>query len=80
MSETRITDLVAPEAIEKIKELSGEMQNLLVIYTSVAKDLAKGVDVNIRVVGDIDRLETFLVEKSKQAVERCHNRAETGYI
>ena len=38
MSETRITDLVAPEAIEKIKELSGEMQNLLVIYTSVAKE------------------------------------------
>ena len=69
MSETRITDLVAPEAIEKIKELSGEMQNLLVIYTSVAKDLAKGVDVNIRVVGDIDRLETFLVEKSKQAAD-----------
>ena len=69
MSETRITDLVAPEAIEKIKELSGEMQNLLVIYTSVAKDLAKGVDVNIRVVGDIDRLETLLVEKSKQAAD-----------
>ena len=69
MSETRITDLVAPEAIEKIKELSGEMQKLLVIYTSVAKDLAKGVDVNIRVVGDIDRLETFLVEKSKQAAD-----------
>ena len=69
MSETRITDLVAPEAIEKVQELNKEMQSLLLVYTSVAKDLAKGVDVNIRVVGDIDRLENLFVEKSRQAVE-----------
>ena len=69
MSETRITDLVAPEVIEKVQELNKEMQSLLLVYTSVAKDLAKGVDVNIRVVGDIDRLENLFVEKSRQAVE-----------
>lgn len=67
MSETKITDLVPHETIDKIKELNTEIQTLLTTYTNTAKELAKGVDVNVRVVGDIDKLEKLLVEKTKEA-------------
>lgn len=67
MSETKITDLVPQETIDKIKELSSEIRALLDIYTGTAKELAKGLDVNVRVVGDIDKLEKLLVEKTKEA-------------
>lgn len=67
MSETKITDLVPQETIDKIKELYTEIQTLLTIYTNTAKEMAKGVDVNVRVVGDIDKLEKLLVEKTKDA-------------
>ena len=67
MSETKITDLVPQETIDKIKELNSEIQSLLTIYANTAKELAKGVDINVRVVGDIDKLEKLLVEKTKEA-------------
>lgn len=67
MSETKITDLVPQETIDKIKELNTEIQTLLTTYTNTAKELAKGVDVNVKVIGDIDKLEKLLVEKSKEA-------------
>ena len=63
MSETKITDLVPQETIDKIKELNTEIQTLLTTYTNTAKELAKGVDVNVKVVGDVDKLEKLLVEK-----------------
>lgn len=67
MSEIKITDLVPQETIDKIKELDKEIKTLLDTYTNTAKELARGVDVNVRVVGDIDKLEKLLVEKSKEA-------------
>lgn len=67
MSETKITDLVPQETIDKIKELDAELQTLLATYTSTARELAKGLDVNVRVMGDIDKLERLLVEKGKEA-------------
>lgn len=69
MSATKITDLVEQEAIDKIKELNVEIKSLLDTYTATAKELAKGLDVNIKVIGDIDRLEKLLSEKSKEAAE-----------
>lgn len=67
MSEVKITDLVPQETIDKIKELDAELKTLLGTYTSVAKDLARGVEVPIRVAGDIDKLERLLTEKTREA-------------
>lgn len=67
MSETKITDLVPQETIDKIKELNTEIQGVLTTYTNTAKELAKGLDINVRVVGDIDRLGKQFVEKTKEA-------------
>lgn len=67
MAEIKITDLVSQETIDKIKELNGEMQSLLTSYSNTAKELAKGLDVRVKVVGDIDQLEKLLIDKTKEA-------------
>lgn len=63
----QITDLVDPNEIEKLKQLDAELSKVLDTYTKVAKDLAKGLEISVSVVGDIDRLEKVLVDKGKEA-------------
>lgn len=69
MADIRITDLVDPEEIKKLKELDAELMTVLGTYTKVAKDLAQGLEVDIKVAGDIDKLEKLLTVKGKEAVE-----------
>lgn len=63
----KITDLVDPNEIEKLKQLDAELSKVLDTYTKVARDLAKGLEISVSVVGDIDRLEKILVDKGKEA-------------
>lgn len=63
----KITDLIDPNEIEKIKQLDTELTKVYENYTKIAKDLAKGLEINVSCVGDIDRLEKLLVEKGKEA-------------
>lgn len=67
MSDIKITDLVPQETIDKIKELDGEMKTLFDDYTNTAKELAKGLQINVKLVGDIDKLDKLYVEKTKEA-------------
>lgn len=67
MAEVKITDLVDPSAIEQLTKLNEEMQSVLGTYTNVAKELAKGVDVKVSVIGDLDKLEKLLTDKTKEA-------------
>lgn len=69
MADIRITDLVDPGEIKKLKELDAELMTVLDTYTKVAKDLAQGLEVDIKVAGDIDKLEKLLTVKGKEAVE-----------
>lgn len=69
MPDIRITDLVDPEEIKKLKELDTELIVVLDTYTKVAKDLAQGLEINIKIAGDIEKLEKFLVDKGKDAAE-----------
>lgn len=69
MAEIKITDLVDPEAIKKLHELDVELTAVLTTYTNVAKDLAKGINIEVKVAGDIDKLEKLLVEKGKEAAQ-----------
>lgn len=64
---TKITDLVDPNEIEKLEQLDAKLSKVLDTYTKVAKDLAKGLEISVSVVGDIDRLEKILVDKGKEA-------------
>ena len=63
----KITDLVDENEIKKLKDLDAELSKVLTTYTDVAKSLAKGLDINVRVVGDIDKLEQMLITKGKEA-------------
>ena len=69
MADIKITDLVDPEEIRKLQELDAELKNVRATYTNVAKDLAQGLEVEIKVAGDIDKLEKLLTVKGKEAVE-----------
>lgn len=65
----RITDLVDPEAIQKLKDLDAELRRALDTYTKVAKDLAQGLNIEVKVSGDIDKLEKLLIEKGNEAAQ-----------
>ena len=67
MADVKITDLVDQQAIEKIKELNTEMVALVTTYTNTAKELAKGLEVNVKIVGDLDLLDKLYVTKAKEA-------------
>ncbi|MCM1337704.1 MAG: hypothetical protein NC187_08270 [Candidatus Amulumruptor caecigallinarius] len=67
MADIKITDLVDQATIDKIKELSAEMQNTLATYTTVAKELAKGIDVPVKGLDDLEKLQNLLAQKSKEA-------------
>lgn len=64
----KITDLVDQETIDKIAELNGRIQEALNTYTIAAKDMAKGLEIDVKVVGDLDKLEQLLITKTKEAV------------
>lgn len=67
MADVKITDLVDQSTIDKIKELNTEMQNTLTTYTTVAKDLAKGIDIPVKGLDDLEKLQNLLAQKSKEA-------------
>lgn len=69
MADVKITDLVDQESINKIKELDTELKTVLNTYTQVAKDLAQGLNVEVKVIGDIDKMEKWLTDKGKEAAE-----------
>lgn len=67
MADVKITDLVEQSTIDKIKELNTEMQATLTTYTTVAKDLAKGLDIPVKGLDDLEKLQNLLAQKSKEA-------------
>lgn len=75
----KITDLIDPNEIEKIKQLDTELTKVYEDYTKIAKDLAKGLEINVSCVGDIDRLEKLLVEKGKEAASNAEAHVTKYY-
>lgn len=67
MAEVKITDLVSEEAIKQIKDLDEELGKLRANYADIVKELAKGLEIKVKVVGDLDKLEQLFIEKSKEA-------------
>ncbi len=65
----KITDLIEQGVIEHLKELDSELLKVLDTYTRVARDLARGIDVSVSGIEDIDRLERLLVERGREATQ-----------
>lgn len=69
MGEVKITDLVPESTMKELQDLNAEMVAVLTTYTDVAKELAKGLTINVKVTGDLDKIREVLTKSSKDAVE-----------
>ena len=65
----KITDLVDQEALDRLRELDSELAKVLETYKRVAQDIAKGLNINVSCIGDIDKLEHILAIKGKEAAQ-----------
>jgi hypothetical protein len=65
----KITDLVDQSALDQLAQLKSKMEEVLQKYKEVAGDLSKGLDINVKIGGDIDKLEQLLAAKAKEAAE-----------
>ena len=66
-NETLITDLVAQEALDQLAQLDKAMEDTLETYADVAKEMAKGLKINVEVHGDLDKLSTLYEKQMKRA-------------
>lgn len=67
MAELKITDLVDEKEIEQVKQLGQEIEKVKSIYGDAAKELAKGLKMNVEVVGDLDKLNAVIITQAKKA-------------
>ncbi|MDE5976546.1 MAG: hypothetical protein K2G69_08355, partial [Muribaculaceae bacterium] len=67
MSEIKITDLVPKETIDELVNLRQEMQATVDKYTEVAAELAKGLTIPVKGVGDLERREKLVATTTQQA-------------
>lgn len=67
MAELKITDSVDEKEIEQVKQLGQEIEKVKSIYGDAAKELAKGLKMNVEVVGDLDKLNAVIITQAKKA-------------
>lgn len=65
----KITDLVDPGEIQKLKDLDTELQTVFNTYVAVAKDMAKGLTITVNGIDDLEKAEKMLAEKGKEAID-----------
>ncbi len=73
---TKITELVDPSAIEQLKTLDRELRSALETYLEVARSMARGLNIDVRGIADLERLEALLAEKSREAAEAQRKLSE----
>lgn len=73
MAELKITDLVDEKEIEQVKQLGQEIEKVKSIYGDAAKELAKGLKMNVEVVGDLDKLNAVIITQAKKADGATNN-------
>jgi len=76
MAEIKITDLVSQSAFDQLRELDSELENIKDNYVAAAQVMLKGLKVNVKVVGDIDKLNTLVngaMAQAAKATEQLNN-------
>jgi len=68
-NETLITDLVAQEALDQLAALDKAMEDTLSQYTTVAKEMAKGLRIPVEVQGDLDKITNVYNTQMKNAAQ-----------
>lgn len=69
MPEIQITDLVPQETLDRLRELDREMQTVVDTYTNTARELARGIRVEVKVIGDLDKLNELQATNLRQVEE-----------
>ena len=69
MADLKITDLVDERQFTLLQQLSEEINSVKTVYVDVARELAKGLQINVSVVGDVENLNNILVVNSQRAAE-----------
>lgn len=67
MGDIKITGLIGENEIQTVKELDSTLERVKATYVDAAKELSKGLKINVEVVGDLDKLNTIYVTQSKNA-------------
>ena len=71
--ETLITDLVAQDALDQLDKLDTAIEGTLGKFQDCARELARGLKVNVEVNGDLDRLKDLSntqMQRAGQAVQQ----------
>lgn len=69
MTELKITDLIDAQEIEKVKELAEHIESCKNKYADAAKELAKGLKIDVECKGDLDKLNTIVAASARKAAE-----------
>lgn len=69
MAELKITDLVDQSQIDKLAELAAVIDGCKIKYLDAARELAKGLKIEVECKGDLDKLNTVIASSSKKATE-----------
>ena len=66
-NETLITDIVAQEALDQLEQLDSKIEGTLERFTNCARELARGLKINVEVGGDVDRMNDILATQTQRA-------------
>lgn len=69
MADIRITDLVDPQAIEDLRTVKNEVDNVRTAYIEVIRATAEAIKIKIETVGDIDKINNLVAGGLKKAEE-----------
>ena len=60
MADIRITDLVDPKAIEDLRTVKTEVDNVRTAYMEVIRATAEAIKIKVETVGDIEKINNVV--------------------
>lgn len=69
MADIRITDLVDPQAIEDLRTVKTEVDNVRTAYLEVIRATAEAIKIKVETVGDIEKINNVVAGGMKKAEE-----------
>lgn len=69
MADIRITDLVDPQAIEDLRTVKTEVDNVRTTYLEVIRATAEAIKIKVETVGDIEKINNVVAGGMKKAEE-----------
>ncbi len=69
MADHRITDFVDQQAIDSLKNLKAEIDEVKNAYTEAARELIKGLNMKVEGINDLEKLTTLLSQNQGKAAD-----------